>query len=70
MKVELKASAIWMMLARQNRTQKWLAERVGTTNSYLSQLMSGKRRPSAEFREKLMEAMNVQDFDEIFIVQE
>lgn len=70
MKVELKANEIRMTLARHNRTQQWLAQRLETTNSYLSQLMTGKRRPSAMMREKIMEALEVREFDEVFVVQE
>jgi len=70
MKVELKAGKIRMMLARHNRTQQWLAQQLETTNSYFSQLMTGKRRPSAVMRQKIMEALHVQEFNDIFIIQE
>lgn len=50
-------------------SQNKLAERVGISTGCFSQLMSGRRSPSAEVREGLMEALGVMDFEELFILE-
>ena len=69
-RVELNPHRVWAILNRSNMTQNELARLVGTSSSYLSQLMSGKRCPSAAFRKKLMGALGVTDFDDLFIMEE
>ena len=69
-RVRLNSNRVWAILDRLNMTQNELARLVGTSSSYLSQLMSGHRRPSAAFRKKLMDALGVADFDDLFILEE
>ncbi len=57
------------MLDRLNMTQNELARLLDTSSSYLSQLMSGKRRPSAGFRKRMMDALGVNDFDDLFYLE-
>ena len=68
-RVKLKPEAVWQHLNRLNMSQNELARRVGITSGYLSQLMSGTRCPSAEVRMRLMEALGVTDFDELFVLE-
>jgi len=68
-RVRLNPHKVWAILDRLNMTQNELARLVGTSSSYLSQLMSGHRRPSATFRKKLMDALGVTDFDDLFIME-
>ena len=65
-RVKLNPHKVWELLNRLNMTQNELAQLVGTSSSYLSQLMSGHRCPSASFRKKLMDALGVTDFDALF----
>ena len=69
-KVRLNPHKVWAILNRLNMTQNELARLVGTSSSYLSQLMSGHRRPSAAFRKRLMDALGVTEFDDLFILEE
>ena len=68
-RVKLNPHKVWAILNRLNMTQNELARLVGTSSSYLSQLMSGTRCPSAAFRKKLMDALGVIDFDDLFILE-
>ena len=69
LRVKLDPHKVWELLSRLNMTQNELAERVGTSSSYLSQLMSGHRCPSADMRKRLMDALGVTDFDDLFIME-
>ena len=68
-RVKLNPHRVWELLNRLNMTQNELARLLGTSSGYLSQLMSGTRCPSADFRKKLMEALGVTDFDDLFILE-
>ena len=68
-RVKLNPHKVWAILNRLNMTQNELARLVGTSSSYLSQLMSGTRCPSAAFRKKLNDALGVIDFDDLFILE-
>ena len=65
-RVKLDPHKVWALLNRLNMTQNELARLVGTSSSYLSQLMSGHRCPSAAFRKKLMNALGITRFDDLF----
>ncbi len=69
-RVKLNSHAVWELLNRRNMTQNELARLVDTSSGYLSQLISGTRRPSAAFRKKLMEVLGVTDFDDLFILED
>ncbi|MDE2933879.1 MAG: helix-turn-helix transcriptional regulator [Chloroflexota bacterium] len=68
-RVRLKPEAVWSYLNRLNMSQNELARRVGISSGYLSQLMSGTRCPSAAVRVRLMEALGVTDFEDLFILE-
>ena len=68
-RVKLDPHKVWDLLNRLNMTQNELARLIGTSSSYLSQFMSGTRRPSAAFRKRLMEALGVTRFEDLFILE-
>ena len=68
-RVKLNADRVWELLNRLNMTQNQLAKLAGISAGYLSQLMSGTRRPSAELRRRLMEVLGVTQFDDLFILE-
>ena len=68
-RVRLKPETVWRCLNQLNLSQNKLAQRVGISSGYLSQLMTGTRCPSAEVRVGLMEALGVTEFDELFILE-
>ena len=61
--------ALWDRLSFLNMTQNQLADRAGLTSGYVSLLVGGKRRPSPDARRRLMEALDVTDFHDLFIVE-
>ena len=66
-KVKLNPVAVWELLDQLGITQKELARRSGISAGYLSQLMSGERSPSARTQRRLQEALDVADWDRLFI---
>ena len=69
MKVQLKAQAIRRILARKNMSQNWLAQRIGTSSGYMSQLMAGRRHPSPQMRQKILGVLQGYEFDDLFTLQ-
>ena len=68
-RARLDPQKVWALLNRLNMTQNELARLLDTSSSYLSQLMSGKRRPSAAFRKRMMDVLSVTDFDDLFYLE-
>lgn len=66
MKVQLRSENIRKILARKNKSQNWLANRIMTSSGYMSQLMNGKRFPSPKMREVILEVFADQEFDDLF----
>lgn len=69
-KIRLNARAVWDRLDLLNMPQNELARRAGVTSGYLSLLLGGRRCPSPEVRQRLMDALGVTDFHDLFIVEE
>ena len=69
-RVRLDPQKVWALLNRLNMTQNELARLLDTSSSYLSQLMSGKRRPSAAFRKRMMDVLGVTGFDDLFYLED
>lgn len=70
MKVRLKKERIILYLAQKNKSQNWLAIRLGKSRSYLSQLLSGKRNPSPELRSSIMDFFPDVSYHELFEILE
>ena len=68
-RVRLNPDKVWNLLNRLNMSQNELARLAGTSSGYLSQLMSGTRRPSPRLRRRLMEALGVTCFEDLFILE-
>ena len=68
-RARLNPQAVWDRLNRLNMAQNQLARLAGLSSGYLSQLMTGTRCPSAETRKRLMEALGVARFDDLFILE-
>lgn len=70
MTVRLRTAILEEYLLRSNVSRCAFARTATLSSGYLAQLLSGKRRPSGQVREKLMQASGI-GFDELFqIVQE
>ena len=65
--VEVRAQAIWERQARLSLSQNALARRLVITPGHLSLILSGRRRPSAALRERMMRVLEA-SFDDLFYV--
>ena len=68
-KARLNPQRVWELLNRLNMSQNQLARRCGVSSGYLSQLITGTRFPSPAVRRRLMEALDVERFDDLFILE-
>ena len=64
--VRLDAAALWRRLNLLNRSQNWLAREVGISPGYLSTLVNEGRAPSGRIRQRMQQALGVDDFHELF----
>ncbi len=67
MKAVIKTEVIKEMLLKKNMSQNWLAQRVGTTSGYMSQMIKGIRHPSPEMRQKILNILKGKEFDDLFL---
>ena len=65
----LRAEVVWAYLTYHNLTQKAFAHLVGIDPGYLSQMLSGKRRPSPSMRVRLMKALGIERVDDLFVME-
>ena len=68
--VRLDTAALWRRLALLNRSQSWLAREVGISPGYLSMLVNTGRAPSGRIRERMQKALGVDDFNDLFGLEE
>lgn len=69
MQVRVKAEKIRKILAERNISQNRLAIYLGTTSGYLSQMVTGKRNPSPNMRERILKALRGYQFNDIFEIK-
>ncbi len=76
-KVQANLERLRQLLAEKNIAQNRLAKLSGVTSGYMSQIMTGKRNPSARLRKKMLSAINATqrakglkeyDFNELFTI--
>ncbi len=68
--VRLKREALWERLETLNRSQTWLARQASISPSYLSTLVNEGRAPSGPVRRRLQAALGINDFDELFELED
>ncbi len=68
--VRLDAAALWRRLELLNRSQSWLAAEAGISPGYLSLLVNAGRAPSGRIRRRMQEALGVDDFNELFKLED
>lgn len=66
----LRSKEIKKILIRKNKSQNWLAHRLEISSGYMSQLMDGSRNPSPNLRERIMNNLPEQKFDDLFLIKE
>ena len=64
--VRLDTAALWTRLALLNRSQNWLAREIGASPSYVSMLVNGGRSPSGSIRRRMLKALGLEDFEDLF----
>ncbi len=68
-KVSLKSEVVREHLLRRNISQNNLALQAGVSQGYLSQLLHNQRYPGPQVRERLMSALKIRRFDELFTLE-
>jgi putative transcriptional regulator len=69
-KVSLNRQAFDIALTKKNLSQNGLAQKLGMSRSYLSQVINGKRPPSAYMRQRLMDFFREYTFDDFFSIED
>ena len=68
--VRLNTVAVWKRLALMNRSQNWLAREIGISPGYLSMLVNQGRSPSGRIRRRMLKALEVTKFGELFTLED
>ena len=68
-RVLVRADVVWSHLHRRHLAQHEFAELVDMKPGYLSQVLSGKRSPSARKRRRLQAELGIDNFDDLFYVE-
>ena len=68
-RVRLRAEVVWEYLTRHNLSQNAFARRLDIDPGYFSQMLNGRRFPSPEMRARLMAALGITEFDELFVME-
>lgn len=66
-KVQLKSWVIRERLIKKCKSQNWLAERLGISTGYVTQLLDGSRNPSPTVRQKFLDAFPDCEFEDLFV---
>ena len=66
--VKLRPEPVWQWINRNNTSQNRLADLLGISHGHLSRLMNGRRGPSGLLRQRLMETLGCNEFDDLFVV--
>lgn len=64
--VRLDTAALWKRLALMGRSQNWLANQIGVSPGYVSMLVNEGRAPSGRIRRRMLKALGVNDFHQLF----
>ena len=70
MRVYLRTERFCNYLIRNNLSQNWLAQKLGVSSGYLSQLLRGQRSPSPAVRQRIMELFVESGFDDLFEIRQ
>ena len=67
--VRLNRAALWERLALLERSQSWLAREIGVSPAYISMLVNGGRTPPEGIRKRMLKALGLNDFHQIFTLE-
>ena len=68
--VRLNRAALWKRLTTLNRSQNWLARETGVSRGYMSMLVNEERSPSGRIRRRMQMVLGVDDYDQLFTIEE
>jgi len=68
-KVCVKDMALYDFMMKNNLSQKELAQKLGITQGYTSQLICGTRHPSPGLRRRMLQVLTPLTFDDLFSVE-
>ena len=68
--VRLDSAALWKRLALLGRSQNWLAKEIGVSPGYVSMLVNSGRSPSGRIRRRMLKALEVTEFKDLFRLEE
>ena len=68
--VRLDAAALWQRLDQLDRSQAWLAKKMGVSPAYVSMLVNGSRAPSARIRRRMLRVLGVGDYHQLFRLED
>lgn len=68
--VRFRPSKIFHLLAVNNKTLSWLADKLAISTPYMSQLAAGDRNASPAIRKKAMLFFNIKNFNDLFTIQD
>ena len=69
-RARLDPAKAWERLNALDMSQNELARLIGRSRGFVSDLFSGRRCASGETRRRLMEALGVAHFEDLFILEE
>lgn len=67
--VKLKEDVLRDSLARNHRSLKWLAGELGISRGYLWKLLKSGRAPSGRVRQRMQDALGLEEFDDLFYLE-
>jgi len=65
-RVSINQQIFWHHMTCANVSQNQLAHELGVSSSYLSQIVNGRRFPSAKLRKKLLKYFEPLNFNDLF----
>ena len=68
--VRLDAAALWQRLDQLDRSQAWLARKLGVSPAYVSMLVNGSRVPSKRIRLRMLRVLGVGDYHQLFRLED
>jgi transcriptional regulator with XRE-family HTH domain len=68
-KIIINTEQVEYIIAKRNKDKKWLADRIGVTQSYLSQWLAHRKNPSPTNRQRIMNCLQGRGitWDRLFI---
>ncbi|MDO8689676.1 MAG: helix-turn-helix transcriptional regulator [Dehalococcoidia bacterium] len=69
LRVSLNREAFEIAMTRRNLSRKSLAQKLGFSRCYMSQVANGRKEPSPAMRERLLQYFKDHKFDDLFTIQ-